>query len=50
MCFICNKFLSEGATVVVERGMKIVRDASAKRNDGKIEHLRSVNSIKIYVP
>jgi len=48
MCFICDKSLSEGATVVVERGIQTLRDASAERNDGKIEHLRSVDSIKIH--
>gem|GEM_PF-5842765 len=45
---ICDKSLSEGATVVVERGIQTLRDASAERNDRKIEHLRSVGSIKIH--
>ena len=49
MCFVCSKSLSEGPTVVVHRGLKTLRNASVERNDGKIEHLRNVNSIKIHV-
>lgn len=49
VCFVCTKSLSEGETVVVERGLKTLRDASAERNDGKMEHLRNINSIKIHV-
>ena len=49
MCFVCSKSLSEGPTVLVHRGLQTLRDASIERNDGKIEHLRNVNSIKCHV-
>lgn len=49
LCFVCSKSLLEGTTVVVERCLKTLRDASVERNYEKIEHLRNVNSIKIHV-
>ncbi|KMQ82542.1 hypothetical protein RF55_22593 [Lasius niger] len=49
VCLICCQSLSSGNTVVVERGIDTLRDASVERNDGKIGHLRRVNSIKIHV-
>lgn len=49
MCFICSNPLSNGQTVTVERGMQTLRDASKQRNDGKIEYLCDVTSIKIHI-
>lgn len=48
-CFICGKSLSVGDTVVVERGLQTVKNASADRNDGHLEYLKNVNFVTINV-
>lgn len=49
MCFICSNFLSDGQTVVVQRGIQTLRDASKERDDGKIEYLRDATSIEVHI-
>lgn len=48
-CFICNKYLTEGETVVVGRGMPTLIDASVSRGDEFIDYLKSQKSVTIHV-
>lgn len=48
-CFICDKLLSEGKSVNVSRGLQVLKNASIQRNDGKIEYLSTLNSVKVHI-
>lgn len=48
-CFICNDLLSVGKTVNVERGLQTLKTVSNEREDGCIEFLNSVNSVRVHV-
>lgn len=49
LCFLCNKSDSGGESLIeVVRGMKSLRTASVERNDGKIDYLKSVTSVKVH--
>ena len=50
ICFVCDKSLSElGTTVIVEYGIKTLRDANAERKNWTFYSQRfSVSSIKIH--
>lgn len=49
LCFLCNKSDSEFESLVeVVRGIKILRTASIERNDGHIDNLKSVTSVKVH--
>ncbi|KAJ8880782.1 hypothetical protein PR048_017253 [Dryococelus australis] len=49
ICFICDHSLSHGDTVVVERGLQTLKDASVNRGDGHIGYLKNVNTVTIHV-
>ncbi|XP_014616400.1 PREDICTED: uncharacterized protein LOC106793738 [Polistes canadensis] len=49
LCFICKKSDSEGESLVnVVRGIKTLRTASIKRNDGLIDYLKTVTSVQVH--
>ena len=49
LCFLCNKSDSGGESLIeVVRGMKSLRTASVEQNDGKIDYLKSVTSVKVH--
>lgn len=49
LCFLCNKSDSGGKSLVeVVRGIKTLRTASVERNDGRIDYLKSVTSVKVH--
>lgn len=48
-CFICQKLLSVGDTVVVEHGLQTLKNASAERGDGHIGFLNSIDSATVHV-
>lgn len=49
VCFISDKSLLKGKTVIVERGLDTLRQSSVERKDGKDEYLQNASSIEIHV-
>lgn len=47
-CFICEKLLTEGKIVTVERGMKTLINASFERTDDFSEYLKNQKSVTIH--
>lgn len=49
LCFICNKLISESASVSVVRGLQTLKTASIERNDGNINYLNTLTSVMVHV-
>lgn len=47
-CFICNKKLDSAEFLQVTRGMETLKRASAERNDGFLDILKNLDSIKAH--
>ena len=48
-CFICDNLLSSDKIVLVNHGMKTLRQVSKERNDGNLKFIRKINSIEIHM-
>lgn len=49
-CIICNKdLISDGESVVVKKGIKALREASKKRNDGKHAQLEGKKHVVLHL-